>query len=625
MTDFAWFSSTVEFLRELENPEFISSLKGKFRESFREEPSIELINSWTSEVVYLKKALAGVDGSIVLEYRIPGSGERADVVVISEGVEKNAVILEMKGWRRGVERSSFIYDTDQKPAKQINPMYQLLNYVGKMRFTSSSGDQFKVDGKVVLYNMDRNNDKEIIVFRSEEKRLESYLKTLITSYGSSGNGIKFVQSTYKQNKALFDVIRSHYSDLSKGAIETLTESGFGLYNDQLNVYNRLVEAIEHDERGKFIIQGGPGSGKTMIAVELLLKSLSMKKQSVLCYRNNRMVESLRKLFASIESGLDGVIKFFSTGRPNNPGVAERGWKANLDVAIFDEAQRMTLENIKLAGEAAKISIFFYDEKQILSTEEKGTYENFKSVYPNAERMTLVGLYRNGLDYGKFVENLLNSHLDNSLLTDYEFDSFDDINHMIQELRNRQKIGKTALVASFTESKGNINERKSKENIRIGFPLSSNLELYRESGLTVRWLMDPKKDYAPFWVDGQCNDLDKCASVYGSQGFEADYVGLIWGRDLVWRGERFELGDNCEDSPGGRSSLRRLFMKGKLGDKDAYEKARALLINRYRILLTRGIKGTFIFCEDKETASFLKHVIDPVRNAQSSIDPSNKVH
>ena len=46
-------------------------------------------------------------------------------------------------------------------------------------------------------------------------------------------------------------------------------------------------------------------------------------------------------------------------------------------------------------------------------------------------------------------------------------------------------------------------------------------------------MNPKKDYAPFWVCGDSNKLESCASVYGAQGFEADYTGVIWGRDLVW--------------------------------------------------------------------------------------------
>lgn len=614
MGNFVWFSSTSEFLKELENPGFIYSLKDKFRVSFKQEPSTELVNSWASEMAYLKEALKNVNGSIILEYRIPGSGERADVVVISEGIDKNAVVIEMKGWRKAQKVDAFIYQTDQNPSKQVNPIYQLLNYVGKIRFTSSSGNKFRVDGKVILYNTSRDTSEEILVFRSEEKKLESYLKSLISTVDSNGNGRTFVSSSYKQNKALFDAIREHYQDLSAGAMETLAGDGYGLYSDQLTVYTRIVEAIEKRESGQFLVQGGPGSGKTMIAIELLLKSLSLSRQSVLCYRNNRMVESLRKLFASIESGLDGVIKYFSTGRPNNPGVAEKGWNTVLDLAIFDEAQRMTLENIELAGKAARISVFFFDEKQILSKEERGTIENFRNTYPDAAIMNLKGLYRNGLEYGRFVEDLLNSGTEFTPLNDYEISYYGDLGEMIQDLRDRQRLGRTAIVASFTESKGDNKNKKSLDNVRVGYPLSSDLDLYKDTGITIRWLMDPKKEYAPFWVDGNSNALETCASVYGSQGFEADYVGVIWGRDLVWRGSRFELGDNCEDSPGGSNSLKRIFKKGKLGDKEASELAKNLLLNRYRILLTRGIRGTFLFCEDEETGEFLQRTIDLTRNS-----------
>ncbi|QRF74770.1 hypothetical protein Thermo_00260 [Thermoplasmatales archaeon] len=612
MGNFVWFSSTSSFLKEVENPEFLSSLNDRFRASFRQEPSTELVNSWKTELNYLKRTLKGVKGSIILEYRIPGSGERADVVVISEGPEKNAVVLEMKGWKKANKQDSFIYETDQNPKKQVNPMYQLLNYVGKIRFTSSSGDSFRVDGRVVMYNVDRNTKEEIIVFKSEEGKLESYLKTLISTVDGNDNGHIFSSSTYRQNKALFSAIREHYQDLRQGAMETLANTGFGLYNDQLNIYNAVVEAIEKNESGEFLIEGGPGSGKTMIAIELLLRAQTLGKQSILCYRNNRMVESLRKLFASIDRGLDGVIKYFSTGRPNNPGVAEKGWNSKLNLAIFDEAQRMTLENIQLAGRAASVSVFFFDERQILSSGEQGTLENFRKVYPNATHMKLKGLYRNGLEYGEFVEDLLNSKLEFSELNDYEIRYFSDLKDMIQELRSLQSRGRTAIIASFTESKGDGKDRKSVENVRVGYPLSSGFNLYKDSGITIKWLMDPKKEYAPFWVDGQSNTLKTCASVYGSQGFEADYVGVVWGRDLVWRGKRFELGDNCEDSPGGANSLRKIFIKGKMGDKEAYELARKLLINRYRILLTRGIKGTLVFCEDAETAEFLHSTIDHIR-------------
>ncbi|MHB1709690.1 MAG: DNA/RNA helicase domain-containing protein [Thermoplasmataceae archaeon] len=575
-----------------------------------------MINSWSAEIRYLKGTLNGISGSIILEYRIPGSGERADVVVVSEGADKNAVVIEMKGWMKANRKDAFIYQTDQKPSYQVNPVYQLLNYIGKIRYTSSSGSEFKLDGKVVMYNVDRNTREEIIVFRSEERKLQSYLKSLISTVDADGNGHTFVNSSYRQNKALFDAIREHYQDLRNGAMEALVDKGFGLYVDQLSVYNRLVEAIEKNDGGEFLIEGGPGSGKTMIAIELLLKSLSMNKQSVLCYRNNRMVESLRKLFATIDRGLDGVIKYFSTGRPNNPGVAEKGWNTKLDLAIFDEAQRMTLENIQLAGKAARNSVFFFDERQILSKTEQGTSANFREAYPNATVMKLNGLYRNGIEYGNFVESLLNSESEFSAIRDYEIDYFDDLGEMISELKTRQTIGKTAMVASFTESKGDSKNKKSLENVRVGYPLSSGFDFYKNSGITIKWLMDPKKDYAPFWVDGQSNKLETCASVYGSQGFEADYVGVIWGRDLVRRGERFDLGENCEDSIGGANSLKRTFFKGKM-DQGASEQARKLLINRYRILLNRGIKGTFVFCEDKETADYLQHTINLTRNTPKS--------
>jgi DUF2075 family protein len=75
------------------------------------------------------------------------------------------------------------------------------------------------------------------------------------------------------------------------------------------------------------------------------------------------------------------------------------------------------------------------------------------------------------------------------------------------------------------------------------------------------------------------------------------------RDNSW-----ELGDNCEDNIGRPISLKDLIKKGKKGDNDARELSLFLLKNRYRISLTRGISGTYIYCEDKETLEFLSRLI-----------------
>jgi len=103
-------------------------------------------------------------------------------------------------------------------------------------------------------------------------------------------------------------------------------------------------------------------------------------------------------------------------------------------------------------------------------------------------------------------------------------------------------------------------------------------------------MDEREQYPRYWYKGESNKLTHCASIYGCQGLEADYVGVIWGRDFVYRNGGWELGENCEDDVG-RPSLKRLFERAKNGDEKARDLALKLLINRYRIFLTRGIHGT----------------------------------
>ena len=306
---------------------------------------------------------------------------------------------------------------------------------------------------------------------------------------------------------------------------------------------------------------------------------------------------------SSNPGLSTLIKYYSTGRPGNPGVADDGVNVKYNIAIFDEAQRMTVKNIQNAGSVADISVFFYDDSQILGKREQGTAENFRKYLNEPVEINLKGMYRNGNEYVKFVNELLDGESPHPDMP-YEFTYFSDIDKMIDELRKMVDHNKkSALVASFTEAKGDLKNPDSPDNLRIGYPLLSGFDLYKNTSTRIHWLMNPKKDYAPFWVGGESNKLDRCASVYGAQGFEADYTGVIWGRDLVWRGGKWVLGDNCEDF-----EIKKSFYSSKDGNSDSYKTAISLLINRYRILLTRGIHGTFIFCEDGATGKYIENLM-----------------
>ncbi len=115
-------------------------------------------------------------------------------------------------------------------------------------------------------------------------------------------------------------------------------------------------------------------------------------------------------------------------------------------------------------------------------------------------------------------------------------------------------------------------------------------------------MNPKTEYPQYWLN-QKNSLTKCASVYGAQGFESDYTGVIWGEDLVWRNGWEVNQREIMDNTGGNFSLKKIASKGNL------QLARKLLFNRYKILLTRGIRGTGIYFEDLKTYEYISSLVE----------------
>jgi len=113
-------------------------------------------------------------------------------------------------------------------------------------------------------------------------------------------------------------------------------------------------------------------------------------------------------------------------------------------------------------------------------------------------------------------------------------------------------------------------------------------------------MDEKTEYPRYW-SGIIDPLSRCASVYGSQGFETQYAGLVWGRDLIWRGDWVVNGEPITDRIGNNYSLKETARKDP-------RKALRLLRNRYYILLTRAIMGIDIFFEDELTGKHIKSLL-----------------
>jgi DUF2075 family protein len=410
----------------------------------------------------------------------------------------------------------------------------------------------------------------------------------------------FLNGTYSQSLTLLEGIARHKEAILKRAMGALAVTGWGLSDEQLEIYDTITRTVSRGDTDTFLLSGGPGSGKTLLAVHLLLALARAGKRTILAVRNNRLNAVLKKVIEIGPLGKSGVIKYFST--PGRDGV-EDGNNPVADVLICDEAQRLGLKSENVFSRAP-VTVILYDEDQILNLEECGTNQNFRQLPSKAGGVSkeyhLPTLHRcrGGKAYVEWIELLLRvpgamSKAQTKWDADYVFEVFSSPRGMIDALVKMRGAGKrVALVAAFTRSSGRDKTSSAADLGKVRIP---------EVDPPVTWLMDPVRDYVPFWLQGKSSELTHCASIYGSQGFETDCAGVIWGDDLVIRDGDWQVGDwrNSYDVIG-RPTLQTLMRQGS-------QDALRLLKNRYRILLTRGILGTMVYSEDPETQRFLTNL------------------
>ncbi|MDW7973355.1 MAG: DUF2075 domain-containing protein [Thermodesulfovibrio sp.] len=683
----AYYSGTIkEFLENIKNAEqFVENMKKQHSENMKKQHSGENIRqekAWEESYEHIKKLFELLNqkgyGGIhcFFEYVLPGIGDRIDVILLgkdAKGKRKHSIIVfELKGWK-------FV----QKFADFINAINQLRGYIGKLKYFHSFTKKHECNFTGILWfyklkiyydNNDsslpiekRESDKEIYIYFGD--LYEKLVERIIDSLGNLEEDPKeFLESEYAQSPTFFDLISGEILNMLTCGIPALASIGYSPTKEQMEILEEVMESFEKGEKKCFIIKGGPGSGKTylavLIAVEALRRSWKLRSEDenlvAIVYRNNRIVNTYRDIFESFGNLLrtpllHTFIKYYST--ESRYGVLDQP-KNSFRLLVCDEAQRInmidkgknSIDAIKRAMEISKVCVFFYDEGQILLEEEEGTGRNFIKAAEELrikykefkyKEFELTSVYRilAGKEYYDFVENLLSGRVNEQItgFDNYELYLFDDLKKMIDKLLyKKKKKHKIAIVASFTElertdteSERTDTQKFARSNLRAGkeegidtqkFARSNlragkgiPLDVYEKTDIEVYWLIE--KEYPKYWIENpEEMILDgkkraSCASVYGCQGFEADYVGVIWGRDMVWD-NGWTLGENCTDYLASKGrSLQGLFNLFKLKhDEKAKEKALFLLKNRYRIFLTRGIRGTYIFCEDRKTRDYLSKII-----------------
>ena len=438
-----------------------------------------------------------------------------------------------------------------------------------------------------------------LYIRGDAKKLRAFLESQIDVGDDREN-------LYEMNKGKIRPAKS----LQNSLLEMLEDQDeFTLIDSQKVVFERAVELAKRCRRDgqkrTLIVDGGPGTGKTVVAINILAELIQndMVAQYVSKNRAPREVykEKLRgdKLVKEIEHLFTGAGSFVETETDTLPAlIADEAHRLNEESTFFGRGENQIMEIIN----AAKFSVFFIDESQRVHIDDIGSKDEIRKhateLGADIEELTLESQFRcNGSKgYIAWVDDVLQirrtANADGFDL-DFDlrvFDAPEALHAAIEAKNERTRLSRVVAGYCWEWDKDGRADPDAPD-ITIGE--------YERS-----WNLDDSEPWAI--AEGS---IDEVGCIHTCQGLEFDYVGVIVGEDLKYRD-----GEIVVDHEERASTDRSLFGIKKMFDEEpqkAAEIAEELIKNTYRTLMTRGMKGCYLYCCDDELQEYLETRIENV--------------
>lgn len=552
---------------------------------------------------------------IAIEYQIPLTSKRVDFIITGKDDAdiQHAMVIELKQWEKA-ERTSredivttFLAGNNRAVT---HPSYQAYSYAKIIENFNESVSEEKINLHpcAFLHNYKEEYKNEVVndlysdaislapVFlKTDFANLRDFIKRYIKKSDNGEMLYKIENGKIRPSKFLQDSLASMLSGNKE----------FYMIDEQkvaFSTIKKLVEnAITKDEKHTIIVEGGPGTGKSVIAINLLaeLKNYNVNYVTKNAAPRNVYFENLRKkdfklnfiknLFKGSGAYIDCTPNLFDCL------IVDEAHRLNAKSGIF---QNLGENQIKEIINASKVSVFFIDEDQVVTTSDIGSVDEIKKwakkcnskVY-HSDDLKLVSQFRcNGSDgYIAFLDNLLgiretaNYDLEGF---DYDFKVFDDPNEMREALREKNAINnKSRMLAGYCY------EWVTKNN--------SNLDLYD---------IKLKNDFHAKWNFGNTNtwaidkeSFEQVGCIHTSQGLEFDYVGVIIGKDLIYK-------DGAVTTDYTKRAKTDQSLKG-IKSKGNYAIADKIIRNTYKTLLSRGQKGCYVYCDDKNLRKHFNEIME----------------
>ncbi len=615
-------ASSRQFVEDTIQNQIAEKLRLAYFDQYRYQPPASEVGAWRNSLRALKDLVQHaelLDHGVILEYQLPLSSRRLDCLFCGRDstMRDSSVIVELKQWERCEEadgENEVVTRVGGTEREVLHPSVQVGQYHMYLKDTHTAfhegASPVDLSACAYLHNYHLEPDDPLLatkfgqtlanyrLFSADDvNQISEYLRDRL----SRGEGLDVLrrveESQYRPSKKLME----HVAAVIQGKPE------YFLLDEQLIAFDRVLtmarRGFHHRQKTAIIIKGGPGTGKSLIALNLMAGLLSQAYNTHYATGSRAFTETLRKII-----GMRGSVqfKYFNSYTDAAPNA--------IDVLVCDESHRIreTSQNrftsrarrtdsaqIDELIRCAKVSVFLIDDFQVVRPNEIGSVDHIRA---HALKHS-CRIYEYELDiqfrcggseaFVNWVNNTLGIRKTPNVLfnrenqKEFEFRIFNSPLELESAIRQKTEEGFLArMTAGFCwpwsdpTSDGNL-----VEDVVIGAyrrPWNAKPEaarLARGIPKSHYWATDPR-------------GINQVGCVYTAQGFDFDYVGVIFGTDLVYdlnQGTWIGIRENSHDAVVKRSG----------------EKFTALVKNTYRVLLSRGLKGCCVHFMNKETEHFFR--------------------
>jgi DUF2075 family protein/DNA replication protein DnaC len=611
------------FINDVNLNLIVDKIYDKYKKFFGRTSESQL-NSWKNSMQYVRNVLDDDEipnnSGVAIEFNIPTTSKRIDFILSGKDSSKkdSVIIIELKQWEKveAIPGKDGIVSTYTGGAirEVAHPSYQAMSYANLIKDFNETVEQEEinlypctflhnynlVDSDPINSEQYQEYIKEAPMFGSKDfLKLRKFIKKYITEGDDRKLLYKIENGKIRPSKRLQDSL----GKMLKGNKE------FNMIDEQKVIYEdaigMAIDTMANKSKNVLVVQGGPGTGKSVLAINLLVE---LTKRNMTCFYVTKN-SAPRSVFSSKLKG--DFRKTYINNLFQGSGNFTQAEANEVNCLLVDEAHRLNAKSgmfhnkgenqVKEIINASNFSAFFIDENQKVTLQDIGTVDVIKK-YANElgagiRIVELESQFRcNGSDgYLAWLDNVLDirktANFD-GMDFDFDFRVIDDPNELRRLIEEKNKINnKSRIVAGYCWNW--ISEGKNNADVydiiipEYDFKISWNL------GNSSTWAIDS-------------DSIKEAGCIHTCQGLEFDYVGVIIGDDL--RYENDSIITDYKKRAKTDQSLKGINKMMKQNPEEALKVADQIIKNTYRTLMTRGMKGCYVYCTNKSLSNYIKNCI-----------------